>query len=253
MALGLAPSAALFGAEEYFYGRITGYHVEGAPLIRSPSLLLDFKQALGLQAFHSQLGQDKWILGSVYPGVRDGYFVDVGAWNAETDSNSKALEDAGWNGVCVEPFPQEWKNRRCRLFQEVVSSRKGESVRFRAAGPFGGIEEDLGAGKRQTRTAPVVELTTTTLGDVLERAGAPRFIHYMSIDTEGSELEILMGFPFEAYKFGALTIEHNFEEPKRSQIRGLLEHEGYRLARSQYVDDWYVLQPPTATGPEGGP
>ena len=65
-------------------------------------------------------------------------------------------------------------------------------------------------------------------------------IHYVSIDTEGSEYEILAAFPFDAYQVGAFTIEHNCEEPKRARIRELLESHGYRFSREQLVDDWYV-------------
>ena len=43
------------------------------------------------------------------------------------------------------------------------------------------------------------------------------------------------------YKVGALTIEHNFEEPKRSQIRRLLESNGYRFVLSLLRDDFYVI------------
>ena len=75
------------------------------------------------------------------------------------------------------------------------------------------------------------------------RFGRPRFIHYVSIDTEGSELEILQGFPFDSHEVGAFSIEHNFEEPKRSQIRALLEARGYRIERDQDVEDWYVAAP----------
>lgn len=238
----LAPLAALLVAAEYRFGYVTGYHIPGAPMVRSPSLALDLKQALGLQRFYSQLGQDKWILGKVYPRVRDGYFVEIGAWDAERDSNSKALEERGWTGVCVEPFPRNWKNRTCRLFQEVVYSRKGESIRFRTAGQLGGIDEHLGFWKKLATTAGVVELETTTIGDVLQRAGAPKFIHYMSIDTEGSEFEILSALPFDEYRVGALTIEHNHEEPKRARIGELLSGKGYRLAQTQFVEDWYVLE-----------
>jgi hypothetical protein len=240
----VALAATLLVAAEHRFGYLTGYHIPGAPLVRSPSLALDLKQAVGLEKFYSQLGQDKWILGKVYPGVRDGYFVEIGAWDAEVDSNSKALEGRGWNGVCVEPFPRNWKNRTCRLFEEVVYSRKGETIRFRTAGELSGIDEHLGFWKGLVARAPAVELQTTTIGDVLQRAGAPRFIHYMSIDTEGSELEILKGLPFDQYRVGAFTIEHNHELPKRVQIFDLLTARGYRLARIQFVDDWYVLDAP---------
>ena len=64
-----------------------------------------------------------------------------------------------------------------------------------------------------------VEFTTVTLGDILERAKAPRFINFMSIDIEGAELEALKGFPFDKSKIGALAVEHGFREPKRSNIK----------------------------------
>lgn len=235
--------AAIAGAVlEYRFGYITGYQPgAGYPMVRSPSLYLDLKEFVGLEKFYSQLGQDKWVLGKVFPGVSDGFFVDVGAWDAEVDSNTKVLEARGWKGICIEPFPSNWKNRTCQLFQEVVYSRKGEIVRFRQADVLGGIDEHIGHHKGEVASFPVVELTSTTLGDVLERAKAPKFIHYMSIDTEGSELEILKALPFSDYTVGAFSIEHNSEEPKRQQIRTSLEGHGYRLARVQLVDDWYVL------------
>jgi hypothetical protein len=62
----------------------------------------------------------------------------------------------------------------------------------------------------------------------------------MSIDIEGAELEALKGLDFSRYRIGALTVEHNFEEPKRSEIRSLLERNGYRLARSIEQDDYYL-------------
>jgi hypothetical protein len=229
-------------AVEYKVGYVTGYQPPGGyPMVRSPSLLLDLRELFGLQDFYSQLGQDKWILGRVFPGVPNGYFVDVGAWDAESLSNTKALEDAGWTGICIEPFPRNWTGRVCQLFEEVVYSRKGEVVQFRQADVLGGIEDHIGHHRAAVAPFPVVELATTTLGDVLDRAKAPRFIHYVSIDTEGSEFEILRALPFSRYTVGAITVEHNSEEPKRRQIRALLEAQGFRLEREQLVDDWYVL------------
>lgn len=228
-------------AIEYKYGYVTGYQPAGDyPMVRSPSLLLDLKELLGLQRFYSQLGQDKWILGKVFPGVSNGYFVDIGAWDAEVDSNSKALEERGWAGICIDPFPRNWVNRRCRLFEEVVYSKKGETIQFRHADVLGGIDQHIGHHKSEVASFPIIELITTTIDDILDRAKAPPFIHFISIDTEGSELEILKAFPFSDHRVGAFAIEHNSEEPKRQQIRTLLEANGYRFVREQLVDDWYV-------------
>jgi methyltransferase FkbM-like protein len=84
-----------------------------------------------------------------------------------------------------------------------------------------------------------------TLGSILQRANAPSFIHFMSLDIEGAELEALRGFPFDHYKLGSMAIEHNNEEPKRSQIEALLKSKGYTKAHTWMQDDFYL---PSAHG-----
>ena len=85
-----------------------------------------------------------------------------------------------------------------------------------------------------------VELTTVTLRDVLQRAHAPSFIHFMSLDIEGAELEALRGFPFDQYKLGSIAIEHNDEEPKRTQIEVFLKSKGYTKSHTWLQDDFYL-------------
>jgi hypothetical protein len=79
-----------------------------------------------------------------------------------------------------------------------------------------------------------------TLAEILERAKAPQFIHYVSMDIEGAELNALKGFPFDKYQIGALTVEHNFEEPRRSEIKALMESHGYTRVHTLDRDDLYV-------------
>lgn len=139
------------------------------------------------------------------------------------------------------------KDRSCQIFKEVVFSKAGERVKFWAAEEWGGIIEDsFGISKdkmdkyEDELKAPTVEFTTVTLADILERAKAPRFIHYVSMDIEGGELHALKGFPFDKYKIGALTVEHNFKEPKRSEIKALMESHGYKRVHTLDRDDCYV-------------
>jgi FkbM family methyltransferase len=197
--------------------------------------------------FYSQMGQDRWVSEVVFPGVRDGFFLDVGSGDGTFMSNTKALEQKGWTGICVDPFPQNMQDRSCQIFKEVVFSKAGERVKFWAADEWGGIIEDsFGISKdkmekyKDELKAPTLEFTTVTLADILERAKAPRFIHYMSMDIEGGELHALKGFPFDKYKIGALTVEHNFKEPKRSEIKALMESHGYKRVHTLDRDDCYV-------------
>ncbi len=132
------------------------------------------------------------------------------------------------------------EGRTCRLFRDVVFSESGRRVRFHAAGGVGGIGDTLGHWNEGARGAPVVDFETVTLRDVLLRSDAPRFIHFVSLDIEGAEYEALRAFPFERVSVGAWAIEHNREEPKRSNIRTLLEGHGYRRVRSWQQDDFYA-------------
>ena len=62
----------------------------------------------------------------------------------------------------------------------------------------------------------------------------------MSLDTEGSEYEILKGFDFKNYTVGLIDIEHNYEEPRRSYIKNYLETYGYVRYHENKWDDSYI-------------
>ena len=192
--------------------------------------------------FPSQIGQDKWVLFKVFPGVRDGYFVDVGSADGTIESNTKALEERGWKGICIDPFPTNMQGRTCAMMKNVVSSVSGQTIKFHQSGLMGGIVDTLGKWKDVAEHTPTVNLTTVTLEEILDRNHAPPFIHFMSLDIEGAELEALKGIPFDKYRFGAMAIEHNDEEPKRTEILRFLGDRGYRRSHTYKQDDFYVAR-----------
>ena len=63
----------------------------------------------------------------------------------------------------------------------------------------------------------------------------------MSIDTEGSEFEILNALDFNSYDISIITVEHNFT-PKREKINSLLISKGFKQVSNEFskFDDWYV-------------
>ena len=204
------------------------------------TLRMTAREAIGGVTYPSEIGQDKWVLGKVFPGVTNGFFLDVGSGHGTIGSNTKALEDLGWTGICVDPFPAHMDGRTCRMEKVVVSSAAGQIVKFHTHAGLGGIADTLGKWKEEAEKSPAVELTTTTLGAVLAGAGAPSFIHFLSLDIEGAELEALRGMPFDQYRFGAMAIEHNDEEPKRTDILTFLGDRGYRRSHTYKQDDFYV-------------
>ena len=76
---------------------------------------------------------------------------------------------------------------------------------------------------------------------MLRKHKAPKYIDYLSIDTEGSEFEILNSFNFAEYSFGVITCEHNYGQ-NRNAIYDLLSQNGYyrRFEKLSKFDDWYT-------------
>jgi FkbM family methyltransferase len=206
----------------------------------SRALVIAWQESQGNPPYPSEIGQDKWVAEVMFPDVTDGVFLDVGSGHGQIGSNTRALEDKGWNGICVDPFPVAMEGRTCQMAKEVVSDSGGKVVQFHTHDGLGGIADTLGKWKAEASKAPAVELTTVTLADVLARAKAPAFIHFLSLDIEGAELDALRGIPFDKYRFGAMAIEHNEEEPKRSAIITFLETHGYRRVHTYKQDDFFA-------------
>lgn len=187
----------------------------------------------------SQLGQDFQVVKRT-GGKRNGYFVEVGAHDGTTLSNTLLLELAySWDGLCVEPNPASFKQlaraRRCFCSPLVVSDKAGQLVNFKVAKSpmYSGLKAD------PTTTEIVAELplVTFTLTQLLLAVSAPPHIDYLSVDTEGTELDVLKGIDWEQFRFDYITCEHNFHEPARTETRAYLSSKGYKLARENSWDD----------------
>jgi FkbM family methyltransferase len=201
----------------------------------------------------AQLLQDLFVQ-YILKDKRRGYFVEFGAANGVNLSNSYMLEkDFEWSGILAEPA-KCWHepltaNRSCHVDRRCVWSRSGEKLVFSEVstpelstiGSFS--NRDGHAVSRQTAVQYAVE--TISLKDMLQFYNAPKLIDYLSIDTEGSEFEILNSFDFKEYDIQVITVEHNYVNPDRENIYNLLVGLGYKRkfeAFSQF-DDWYVKGP----------
>jgi FkbM family methyltransferase len=210
-------------------------------LSTTQALSLTWQEAIGGgPSYPSEIGQDKWVLIRMFPEATDGFFLDVGSGHGTIGSNTKALEERGWTGICVDPFPTHMEGRSCEMVKEVVSSVSGQTVKFHTHSGLGGIADTLGKWKEEAQKSPAVELTTVTLREILERHNAPAYMHFMSIDIEGAELDALKGIGLETYRFGAMAIEHNEEEPKRTDIINYLRQYGYERVHTYRQDDYFA-------------
>lgn len=202
--------------------------------------------------YYSQINQDKDII-DFYKNKTNGYFVDVGAHDGTWFSNTRMLEESyNWKGVCAEPNPKNYnKLIECRsayCSSKAVYSTSNDTLSFSVCNGDGnydmlsGLTDELKGTYKQIveNNSILIKVETITLNDLLDEAKAPTFIEYLSLDTEGSEYEILKAFDFSKYTFGRIDVEHNNIEPIRSHIRTLLESNGYIYLKENQWDDCYV-------------
>ena len=192
----------------------------------------------------SQVGQDLYVIETVYNKKQKGFFVDGGASHGVNLSNTCLLErDYGWIGICVEPNPNFFakliKNRMAKCLSCAAYSEGDKEFEFTVAGVLSGISRHIDHHK-STLKNPTITVKTKTLTTILDECQAPRFIEYLSLDTEGSELEVLKGIDFGKYIFGFITVEHNWIEPRRTEMKKLLLNNGYLFCCESRHDDYYI-------------
>jgi len=196
----------------------------------------------------SQLQQD--LLALYLFGSEPGFFVEFGATDGLLRSNTYILEkDFGWGGLLVEPA-KSWHvalkaNRSCKIDLNCVAGVSGEQLKFfeSRGGEYSTLDKFryLDSHAVDRKVGETYTVKTISLSDLLDSYNAPKYIEYISIDTEGSEFEILSSFDFDAYRFGLITVEHNFTS-NRESINELLIMNGYTriLEEVSQFDDWYI-------------
>lgn len=225
-------------------------HLRDAPYDRDDLWqFLGFAMAMARRS-KAQLFQDLWAYWTSGQ-KRGGYFVEFGAGDGEHLSNTHFLEkEVGWGGVLAEPNPRFHASLRgkrgCTISTRCVFSHSGETLDFLAArvgeySRIAAIEPGDSHEEKKRSHAQHIEVQTISLDDLLTEVGAPTAIDYLSVDTEGSEFEILRELDFDRWAVAAISVEHN-DTAARARIHDLLAAWGYRRQWPELsrFDDWYV-------------
>jgi FkbM family methyltransferase len=198
----------------------------------------------------SQLGQDLFVLNEL-KYKKNGYFVEFGAGNGKHLSNTYLLEKKyNWSGILAEPA-KCWhndllKNRTCSICFDLVNVDSGldlDFFEFYSSSTLKKFEDKvvLNNLKINNEKAKEYRVNSININDMLIKYNAPYLIDYLSIDTEGGELEILKSINFKKNKFKIITCEHNYKN--KDEISKFLRNNGYtiRFENNSFFDGWYVL------------
>lgn len=218
--------------------------LKGVPREQAP-LLLEY-----LGQSKSQLRQDLFVL-SELDFKKKGHFVEFGATDGIYFSNAWLLEKSfGWTGILAEPaicWQSDLRKNRSAILEEccvwkdsnsTLTFNEVDDAAFSTIDAFNNSDHNHPLRKK----GHTYQVRTISLNDLLEKHNAPSVIDYLSIDTEGSEYDILSNFDFSRYRFLVITCEHNFT-PMREKIHVLLTAHGYvrKFENLSQFDDWYVF------------
>lgn len=202
--------------------------------------------------YYGQRGED-YILQRVFQGQKIGFFVDVGAFDGVHLSNTYLFELMGWSGICIEAYPEYYalcqKNRPNSMCVHAacIGDATKKQVTFYAErlGLFSSIAPDYEdvAQRYQKRHLEFggfkkMEVPAVTLNSVLSELGAPSDIEFISIDVEGSEMQVLEGLDLEQFHPRVLLVEANDVEAHR-KLNEYLTSQGYHWATQRYTNHFY--------------
>ena len=206
---------------------------------------------------HSQHGEEA-LIDRYLDAKAVGYACELGAGDGVTGSNTKFLEDLGWNVLCIEPNPYLAlrcikQRNRCISFACGDSDREatfyirsfggGEMTAGSSLNPDQAVMDDPRVGSGQTlRDLGAVEFEVTVmvkrLDELLEVQNFHR-LDFLSLDTEGTEAEVLRGFTLDRWRPKLVVVESwSPDEPHQTYF----EAGGYRRVERLAVNDFYLRE-----------
>ena len=184
-------------------------------------------------------------------------FLEFGATNGISLSNTFLLEkELNWTGALAEPDTQ-WQsslqqNRpEAKIIPECIWKKSNEKLNFFSSNigvlstldefKFSDSESMPANSNERNKQGKNILVDTISLNDVIEKYFNGVCPSYISVDTEGSEFEILNAFNLSDYRPLVLTVEHNFTNAQ-NQIDELMTNNNYlRIFKKLTVfDAWYV-------------
>lgn len=217
------------------------------PLIFTHMKSAELRKILFLPAseHESQLNQDLFAL--LVNRFKQGYFLEIGANDGFTLSNTAYLEEHfGWHGLLVEANPKyasSLAKRRARTVLVAVADTEGEHD-FVDAGLLGGITKTIDSLHVERRkNSHHISVQGMRLERLLVDKDAPKLIHFVSVDVEGAELDIVRQMcGLHGHRFVCGCIEHNGREQDYREISRLLHSAGYQVVwNSQTSHDLYFI------------
>jgi FkbM family methyltransferase len=183
--------------------------------------------------------------------VEHGFYIDVGAYDPDEDSVTRAFYDRGWHGINVEPHPEYHRRLlagrpRDLNLRVALGERTGE-VTMHFVGDTGlSTADTTEATKRAREGYGVVDgvVTQETLAAICEQyVPLEQTVHFLKVDVEGSERAVLLGADWVAWRPWIVVVEATrpmSQVPSHQEWEGILTSAGYGFVYGDGLNRFYV-------------
>lgn len=200
---------------------------------------------------YAQHGEDV-IIRQFFPEGYKGVCIDVGAVDGILMSNTFSFEKDGWFCICCEANPTMYESLKMNRLEAVHGAIGSQDL---LEGEFTIVNLTAQDGNETAVSAITIDerllrqheflnpeirkvnVPMYTLDTVLLKYPALNKIDFLSIDTEGTELDVLKGFDIAKWMPKLFVIENNYNDP---EIEDYLETFGYTKVRRLAVNDFYT-------------
>lgn len=186
----------------------------------------------------------------------DGYIgrcIEIGAADGIMGSNTKHFEEIGWECLCIEANPINFE--KCKLIRKnvvwcAVSDNKDyKESEFTICTLEGGnqtavsslkVDERLfNIHKKYSPTLSTVKVPTKNLDCIIEENNFNGEIDFISLDIEGTELDVLKGFSINKYSPKLFVIENAHNE---NHVENYLFEFNYVKVFTYVDNDFYIMK-----------
>lgn len=201
--------------------------------------------------FYGQFDTDK-IIKEYFGEKTDGNCIEIGAVDGIYISNTLHFEQIGWNALCIEPNPtyfESLKNNRKNCLNFAITNNNIDDIDFTVVtmnsknqSSISGLDIDERLIKLHENlglepTLSKINVDGRRLDWCIENFFNYETIDFISIDTEGNELDVLKSFDVNRYNIKLMVIENNYNE---NYVENYLTDLGWVKDKRVEVNDFYI-------------